>query len=87
MLLKNVIDSPCGLRFVLDQLELQSGYARRWLLDRPMMTNADEIEATYGMLHRFVDMMQCIDVTRLNTLRFKLQALKDIRTTIANSAQ
>ncbi len=86
MLLKNVIDSPCGLRFVLDQLELQSGYARRWLLDRPMMTNADEIEATYGMLHRFVDMMQCIDVTRLNTLRFKLQALKDIRTTIANLA-
>lgn len=86
MLLKNVIDSPCGLRFVLDQLELQSGYARRWLLDRPMMTNADEIETTYGMLHRFVDMMQCIDVTRLNTLRFKLQALKDIRTTIANLA-
>lgn len=86
MLLKNVIDSPCGLRFVLDQLELQSGYARRWLLDRPMMTNADEIEATYGMLHRFVDMMQCIDVTRLNTLRFKLQALKDIRTTIGNLA-
>jgi len=86
MLLKNVIDSPCGLRFVLDQLELQSGYARRWLLDRPMMTNADEIEATYGMLHRFVDMMQCIDVTRLNTMRFKLQALKDIRTTIGNLA-
>ena len=86
MLLKNVIDSPCGLRFVLDQLELQSGYARRWLLDRPMMTHATEIEATYRTLHRFVDMVQCIDATRLNTLRFKLQALKDIRTTIGNLA-
>ena len=45
MLLKNVIDSPCGLRFVIDQLELQSGFSRRWLLDRPMMPRANDIEA------------------------------------------
>ena len=87
MLLKNVIDSPCGLRFVVDQLELQSGYARRWLLDRPMMTRATDIEAAYGRLRRFAHLLAGIDAVKLGTLRFKLQALKDIRTTITNLAQ
>ena len=87
MQLKNVIDSPCGLRFMLDELELQSGYARRWLLERPMMTDADEITAAYGLLRQFDDFVSRADATRLNTLRFKLQSLKDIRTTIQNLRQ
>ena len=84
MLLKNVIDSPCGLRYVIDQLQLQSGYARRWLLERQLMTDAREITAARESLRRFVAMVQHGDTTRLSTLRFKLQALKDIRTTISN---
>ena len=87
MLLKNVIDSPCGLRYMLDELELQSGYARRWLLERPMMTDADKIDAAYGLLRRFDDFVACADSTHLNTLRFRLQGLKDIRTTIQNLRQ
>ena len=87
MQLKNVIDSPCGLRFMLDELEPQSGYARRWLLERPMMTDADEITAAYGLLRKFDDFVSRADATRLNTLRFKLQSLKDIRTTIQNLRQ
>ncbi len=87
MQLKNVIDSPCGLRFMLDELELQSGYARRWLLERQMMTDADEITAAYGLLRQFDDFVSRADATRLNTLRFKLQSLKDIRTTIQNLRQ
>ena len=87
MLLKNVIDSPCGLRYMLDELELQSGYARRWLLERPMMTDADKIDATYGLLRRFDDFVVRSDSTHLNTLRFRLQGLKDIRTTIQNLRQ
>ena len=87
MLLKNVIDSPCGLRYMLDELELQSGYARRWLLERPMMTDADKIDAAYGLLRRFDDFVARTDSTHLNTLRFRLQGLKDIRTTIQNLRQ
>ncbi len=86
MQLKNVIDSPCGLRYVLDQLELQSGYARRWMLDQHMMTHASDIQAAYAELKHFDHLLDNIDNTRLNTLRFKLQALKDIRTTIGNLA-
>ena len=84
MQLKNVIESPCGLRFVLDQLELQSGFARRWLLDSDMMSDAGEIQTCYGVLHRFADFVERADKTRLDTLRFRLQGLKDIRTTIKN---
>ena len=87
MQLKNVIDSPCGVRYMLDELELQSGYARRWLLERKMMTTADEIAAAYALLRQFDDFVARVDVTHLNTLRFRLQGLKDIRTTIQNLRQ
>ena len=53
MQLKNVIESPCGLRYMLDELELQSGYARRWLLETEMMTTAEEVEAAYAVLRKF----------------------------------
>ena len=84
MQLKNVIESPCGIRFMLDQLELQSGFARRWLLDAPMMTRSEDIAAAYDELHRFTTFVEQVDKTRLDTLLFKLQGLKDIRTTIKN---
>ncbi len=87
MQLKNVIDSPCGLRFMLDQLELQSSFSRRWLLDRPMMTDGEEMMRMYDMLQRFFDFVNQTDATYLHTLLFKLQQLKDIRTTIKNLSQ
>ena len=87
MQLKNAIESPCGLRFMLDELELQSGFARRWLLDSPMMTSEGDIEATYGELHRYSDFLQQVDNTYINTLRHKLCGLKDIRNTIRHLEQ
>ena len=87
MQLKKIVDSPCGIRYMLDQLDLQSGYARRWLLDRPMMTSADEILAEYDRLRRFLAYVDSLEPTHLHTLLFKLQGLKDIRTTIKNLSQ
>ncbi len=84
MQLKNVIESPCGLRYMLDELELQSGYARRWLLETEMMTTAEEVEAAYAVLRKFAAFVQQVDKTYITTLQFKLQKLKDIRTTIKN---
>ena len=69
---------------MLDQLELQSGYARRWFLDAPLMTDAEEIATAYDVLHRFNDFVAQVDKTYIDTLLFKLQGLKDIRTTIKN---
>lgn len=69
---------------MLDKLELQSGFARRWLLDSPMMVRDEEIAASYDVLHRFDTFVGQVDKTHLDTVLFKLQGLKDIRTTIKN---
>ena len=69
---------------MLDQLELQSGFARRWMLDSPMMTTGEEIGACYDTLRCFVDFIQRVDKTYIDTLCHKLCGLKDIRTTIRN---
>ena len=69
---------------MLDQLELQSGFARRWLLDSTMMTRNEDIAAAYSELHRFAHFVEQADKTRIDTLLFRLQGLKDIRTTIKN---
>ena len=69
---------------MLDQLDLQSGFARRWLLDAPMMTSGEEIMAAYDVLHRFTGFIGQVEKTHIDTLLFKLQGLKDIRTTIKN---
>ena len=75
------------MRFMLDGLDLQSGFARRCLLDSSMMTREAEIEASYDMLRQFVDFVRNIEPSFLNTLLFRLQGVKDIRTTIKNLRQ
>lgn len=84
MQLKNVIDMPCGLRFMLDELQLQSGYARRFLLDSHMMTSSEQLLVSYEVLKQFSAFVNSIDKSRLNTLLFRLQGVKDINTTINN---
>ena len=69
---------------MLDQLELQSGFARRWLLESPMMTRDEDIAASYAILHRFYDFVNQVEPLYVNTLNNKLCGLKDIRTTIKN---
>jgi dsDNA-specific endonuclease/ATPase MutS2 len=72
---------------MLDQLDLQSGFARRWLLDSPMMTNGEDIKGSYDVLRRFGEFIEREDKTYIDTLQFRLQGLKDIRTTIKNLSQ
>ena len=84
MQLKDNIESPCGLRYMLEHLELQSGYARRWLLDAPLMRSGEAIAQAYATLRLFADFVGRADKTAINTLQFRLQGLKDIRTTIKN---
>ena len=87
MQLRENIESPCGLRYMLDQLELQSGYARRWLLDMPMMCTGEEIAQTYQTLRLFSAFVDKAEAASLHTLQFRLQGLKDIRMTIRKLAQ
>ena len=72
---------------MLDKLELQSGFARRWLLDSSMMTTSEEIAAAYDVLRSFTRFTDEVEKTFIDTLQFRLQGLKDIRTTIRNLRQ
>ena len=87
MQLRDHIESPCGLRYVFEQLELQAGYTRRCILDMPMMRTGEEIARSYEVLRQFVRFVEEVDTPYINTLQFRLQGLKDIRTTIKNLGQ
>ena len=87
MQLKECLDSPCGLDYMLEQLELQSSYARRVLLETPFCTQAAALAGAYARLRAFAAV--CSDAAQLpvlDSLRVKLMGLKDIRHTISRLA-
>lgn len=83
MQLKQLIDSPCGLKYMIDNLDTHSGYTRRLLLDSEMPKNDVEIETKYQILKEFYNVVnQKNNLNQINTLQFKLCNLKEIQGTI-----
>ena len=41
--LKDVMDSPCGLRYMFDTLDLCSGSSRKLLLNSDIMTDSRDV--------------------------------------------
>ena len=69
MRLKQLIDSPCGLKYMIDNLDTHSGYTRRLLLDTEMSKNAVEIETKYQILKEFYNVVnQKENLNQINTL-------------------
>lgn len=77
----DAIASPCGLRFMYDALELQSGASRKRLLGTEMPTGRNEIEASYRRLGEFYEAFTG-NTSLAGSLRSKLAGLKDIGGTI-----
>ena len=73
MQLKDIINQPCGIKFVIDNLDLHSGYTRRMLLESELMTDGAAIERQYSVIKRFFDVITD-DENKLsiNTLQHKL---------------
>ena len=86
MKFREIVESPCGIRYLFDELELQSGYARKVLLDREMMVDADRIDAAYVSLRKYFDMVVG-DRRRVEDMRFRLQGLRDISGTLASLSE
>ena len=87
MQLKECLESPCGLDYMLEQTELQSAYARRVLMETPFCTQCQELSAVYAQLRAFH--AACADAEKglvLDLLRVKLMGLKDIRHTLSRLA-
>ena len=80
MKFSDAIKSACGLRYLFDTLELQSGFSRRILLESHMMTSPEEITDAYAKLRIFIGFTAGgLSLSRLNDV---LARLKDIRGTI-----
>ena len=85
MKFREIVESPCGVRYLFDELGLQSGYARKVLLDREMMVDPDRIDASYASLRKYFDLVLS-DRRRVEDMRFRLQGLRDISGTLASLA-
>ena len=84
MQLRKLIDSPCGLRFILDELCTHSSYSRKLLLESTMMHDRESIEKSYSVLKEFYHVVENDDnKNAIQTLQFKLCKLKDINNTIS----
>ena len=84
MQLRKLIDSPCGLRFIIDELCTHSSYSRKLLLESTMMHDRESIEKSYSVLKEFYHVVENDDnKNAIQTLQFKLCKLKDINNTIS----
>lgn len=83
MRLKQLIEQPCGLKFMIDNLDTHSGYSRRLLLDTEMPKERAIIEDNYKILKEFYNVVNVKEnQNQINTLQFKLCNLKEIQGTI-----
>ena len=83
MKFREIVESPCGIRYLFDGLRLQSGYARKVLLDREMMTDPARIDACYASLREFIGLVKA-DRRKVEDMRFRLLGLRDISGTLAS---
>ena len=84
MKLREFLHTDCGLRFIVDELEIQSGVAKRLFLDSPFETDPSIICAQYAELRHAVSSVRHVDHQAVTTLQFRLASLKDLHTTLAN---
>ncbi len=85
MRLKQLIEQPCGLKYMIDNLDTHSGFARRMILDTEMPTDAKEIQTNYQILKEFYDVVNVKEnQNQINNLQFKLCNLKEIGGTITH---
>ena len=87
MQLRKLLDSPCGLRFMIDNLCTHSSYSRKIMLESSMMYDKNAIENTYSVMKEFYEVVKNDENKNvIQSLQFKLCNLKDINHTISRLA-
>ena len=84
MKLRELIHTDCGLRFIVDELEIQSGVAKRLFLDTPFETDATILSALYDELKQAVAAIRQVEHHQITTLQLRLASLKDLHTTLSH---
>ena len=87
MQLRKLLDSPCGLRFMIDNLCTHSSYSRKIMLESSMMYDKNSIENTYSVMKEFYEVVKNDENKNIvQSLQFKICNLKDINHTISRLA-
>ena len=87
MQLRKLLDSPCGLRFMIDNLCTHSSYSRKLMLESSMMYDKNSIEKSYAVMKEFYEVVKNDENKNIvQSLQFKLCNLKDINHTISRLA-
>ena len=87
MQLRKLLDSPCGLRFMIDNLCTHSSYSRKLMLESSMMYDRNSIEKSYAVMKEFYQIIKNDENKNvIQSLQFKLCNLKDINHTISRLA-
>ena len=87
MQLRKLLDSPCGLRFMIDNLCTHSSYSRKIMLDSSMMYDKNSIEKSYAVMMEFYEVIKNGENKNvIQSLQFRLCNLNDINHTISRLA-
>lgn len=89
MLFKDFFDAPCGLRYMLESLQLVSSCGRSRLLSSEMLVSQGDIEESYKKLriaYRTIYETDGVTGSALASLKHKLMCLRDISGTISRLA-
>lgn len=71
MQLRKLIDSSCGLRFMIDNLCTHSSYSRKLLLESKMLYDKTTIQKSYSVLKEFYKVVENDEnKNKIQTLRF-----------------
>ena len=83
MQLKECLNSPCGLDYMIENLDLQSSCARQLLMDSMYCNHPFILEAEYAVLKQFYAALGRRENQALwDALKGKLMDLKNIRHTL-----
>ena len=86
MLFRECLDIPCGIRFMFDELQLQSACGRSRLLNTPMLQTREEVEKTYKTLERCFRILYFNPSPQVSSslaaLKHRLMCLRDITGTL-----
>lgn len=86
MLFRECLDIPCGIRFMFDDLQLQSACGRTRLLHSPMMQTREDVEKAYKTLGDCYKTLYSNTTPQVSSslaaLKHRLMCLRDITGTL-----
>ena len=80
MKLRDIIDSPCGLRYMIETLPVASGYSLRYLMDSSSCSCEEDVRDAYAVLGSFMPVASDGNLTAM--LHTELCGLKNISGTL-----